>query len=134
MWNQNNTKVVTWIANSIEPQIAISLQSFTKAFEKWNHIKKLYHQTRAIKFYPDTELAKYCQGDKSVEEFYTGFLTLWNEKDSMILAFVPSESASHVLSVQQEAQISQFHINLMPEFESVRADLMNREIPAHSDT
>lgn len=52
----------------------------------------------------------------------------------MILAFVPSESASHVLIVQQEAQISQFLINLMPEFKPVRADLMNREIPADSDT
>lgn len=31
----------------------------------WKHLKRLHHQTnRAWKFYLDTEMAKYCQGDK----------------------------------------------------------------------
>lgn len=79
-----------WILNSIESSIALSLQSFSKANNMWNHLHKLYHQTnKAREFYLDTELAKYCQGDNIVEEYFSGFLTLWNEKDSTIMNNVP---------------------------------------------
>lgn len=62
-WTQNNSKVVTWILNSIEPSISLSLHSFSKASEMWNHLKKLHHQTnKARKFLLDIELSKYNQG------------------------------------------------------------------------
>lgn len=78
----------------------------------WNHLKKLYHQTnKARKFYLDTKLAKCSQGDKTVQEYYNGFLTLWNEKDSMVLSLVPLEFVTHVLDGQQESQINQFLMN-----------------------
>eukprot|EP00268_Persea_americana_P041419 TRINITY_DN41265_c0_g1_i1.p1 TRINITY_DN41265_c0_g1~~TRINITY_DN41265_c0_g1_i1.p1 ORF type:complete len:106 (-),score=18.93 TRINITY_DN41265_c0_g1_i1:642-959(-) len=51
----------------------------------------------------------------------------------MILVSVPSELASHVLSVQQEAHNSQFLINLSSKFKSVTAALMNREMRTDLD-
>lgn len=134
-WSQNNSKVVTWILNSIDPSISLSLHSYKKASEMWTHLKTLYHQTnKARKYYIDTELAKYSQGDKSVQQYYNGFLTLWNEKDSMILENVSSTAHAEVIKVQEESHISQFLMNLRPEFESVRAALMNRETSPHLDT
>lgn len=80
-WNQNNSKVVTWILNSIDSNIALTLQSFYKALDMSNHLRKLYHQTnKARKFYLDTELAKYTQGDTTDQEYYSGFLTYGMKK------------------------------------------------------
>ena len=92
-WNQNNAKVVTWILNSVDPSLSMSLQAFTKASDMWNHMKKLNHQTnKARKFHLDTELAKYCQGDKTAQEYYNGFMALWTERDQMLLYSVSLES------------------------------------------
>lgn len=68
-WDQNNSKVVTWILNSIDTCITLWLQSFSKASEMWTRLRSLYHQVnKAWKFFLDSELAKYDQGDKTVQE------------------------------------------------------------------
>ena len=93
-------------------------------------MKKLYHQVnKARKSHLDTELAKYRQGDKLVQDYYNGYLTLWNEIDSMILSDVPTEALSSVINIQKNAHISQFLMNLRYEYESIRAALLNREVP-----
>lgn len=85
-WRKNNAKVVTWILNSIDQSISLSLQAYTKGSVMWNHLKKLYHQTNKVRrFYLDTELAKYCKVHRNVQEYYNSFLALWTEKDSMLL-------------------------------------------------
>ena len=74
-WNQQNAKVVTWILNSVDPSFTMALQAFTKASDMWAHVKKIYHQqNKARRFHLDTELAKYCQNDKTVRECYNGLL------------------------------------------------------------
>lgn len=66
------------------------------------NIRKIYHQDNiARKFYLDTELAKYNQGDKIVQEYLNEFLTFWNGKDSMTVDFVPKESKSQVTDIER---------------------------------
>lgn len=94
----------------------------------WSHSKKIYHQTnKARKYLIDTELAKYNQGDKGVQEYYNGFLTLWHEKESMVLETVSIALGLKAIKLQEKSHISQLLMNLRPEFESVMATLMNRE-------
>lgn len=113
-WNQNNAKVVTWIVNSVDLPVSISLQAFTNASDMWDHLKKLYHQTnKARKFHLDTEVAKYCHGDKSVQEYYSGFLALWTERDQMLLHSVSLDFLPQALKLQEELHISQFLMNLI---------------------
>ena len=128
-WVQNNSKVVTWILNSIDSSLSISLQSFSKASEMWFHLQSIYHQVnKARKFYFDSKLAKYNQGDRTFQEYYNGFLALQIEKYSIILATVKTEAKYEVQRIQEESHISQFFMNLKPEFESVRSALMNKEV------
>lgn len=79
-------------------------------------------------------MPKYSQGEKTIQEYYNGFLTLWHEKDSMILDTVDTATHSQVMKLQEESHISQFLMNLHPEFESVQATLMNRETCLNLDT
>lgn len=96
----------------------ICLQSFSKAYDMWNHLHKLYHQTnKARKFYLDTVPAKYCQGSKTVQKNFSGFLALSNEMNSMMLKDVPSAFLIHVKKIKKESHVSQFQMDLRPEFE-----------------
>ena len=101
-WSKENAKVVTWILNSIDPSLAVALQAYTTATDMWAHLKKVYHQTnKARKFHLDSEIAKYTQGDKSVHEYFNGFLTLWTEKGSMLIQTVSSGFLSEALQLQE---------------------------------
>ena len=79
----------------------------------WAHLKKVYHQTnKAWKFHLDSEIAKYSQGDKTVQEYFNGFLTLWTERDSMLIQTVSFGFLYEALQLQEETHISQFLMNL----------------------
>lgn len=85
-WEQNNSKVITWILNSIDTSISLSLQSYYKASDMWSHLQSLYHQVnKARKYFLDREIAKYNQGDKSVQDYYSGFPALQGQKQFLIL-------------------------------------------------
>ena len=67
----------------------MALQAFTTSPDMWQHMKKIYQQqNKARRFHLDTALAKYCQNDKSIREYYNGFLALWIERDQMPLQSV----------------------------------------------
>lgn len=92
----------------------------------WDQMKKLYQQTnKARKFYFDIKIANYCQGDKTVQKYYSGFLALWTEKDLILFHSRTSEFLPRALKFEKEVHISQFLVNLHSKFESVRAALMN---------
>ena len=134
-WYKENAKVITWILNSIDQSLAIALQAYATASNMWAHLKKVYHQTnKARKFLLDSEIAKYNQGDKFMQEYFNGVLTVWTERDSMLIQTVSSGFLSKAFKLQEETHISQFLMNLRPEFQSVRSALMNRENSANLDT
>ena len=72
--------------------------------------------------------------DKSVQEYYHGFLTLWHENDTMVLDTISTALRPGALKLQMESHIKQFLMHLRLEFESVWAALMNREIFPDLDT
>ena len=44
-WSKENTKVITWMLNSIDSSLVVALQAHTTAADMWAHLKKIYHQT-----------------------------------------------------------------------------------------
>ena len=114
--------MITWILNSIDSSLVVALQAYSTAVDMWSHLKKIYHQTnKARKFHLDSEIAKFTQGDRSVQEYFNGFLILWTERDSMLIQTVSHGFLSEALKLQEETHISQFLMNLRPEFESVQS-------------
>ena len=70
-WSKVNAKVITWILNSIDSSLAVALQAYTTAADTWAHLKKIYHQTnKARKFHLDSEIVKFTQGARSVQEYF----------------------------------------------------------------
>ena len=134
-WNQHNAKVITSILNSVDPSFSMALQAFTMASDMWKHMKKIYHQqNKARRFHLDIEFARYCQNDKSVQEYYNGFLALWTERDQMLLQYVSAAFLPQALKLHEEQHVGQFLMNLRSEFEPIQAALMNREIYPDLDT
>jgi hypothetical protein len=95
--------------------------------EIWDYFRRIYSQNNsAKKFQVEMCIANYKQGNLSIEQFYAGFLNPWSEYTGIIYSKIPKESLKALYLVYAESQRDQFLMKLRPEFEAVRASLINQ--------
>ncbi|XP_058111171.1 uncharacterized protein LOC131254186 [Magnolia sinica] len=126
-WTTNNSKVVTWILNSVESNIAINLTSFETASEIWAYLKRCYQQSNhARRYQVEYELSKLQQGALSIQDFYSKLTTsLWHEIQLMD-PVIPVAAVETVKILRDTSKLIQFLYKLRSEFEPTQATLMNR--------
>ena len=49
VWEANNSKIITWINNSVEHSIGMQLAKYDYAKEVWDHLARLYTQSNFAK-------------------------------------------------------------------------------------
>ncbi|XP_050889246.1 uncharacterized protein LOC127094459 [Lathyrus oleraceus] len=134
-WETKYAQIITWILNSIYPQMINNLRSFSTAQEMWNYLKRIYNQENSAKhFQLELEIANYKQGALSIQEYYSGFLNIWTKHSSIIDANVPKTSLVVVQEVYNTSERDQFLMKLRLEFEVVRGALLNRNPVPSLDT
>ncbi|KAJ0075453.1 hypothetical protein Patl1_35235 [Pistacia atlantica] len=104
-WDAKDNQIMSWILGSMEPHLILSLRP---------------HSLRLA-------IANYTQGDLSVQDYYSGFRTLWNDYSDLVTAKVSAEGLEAVQLVHKTSQKDQFLMKLRPDFESIRASLVNRD-------
>ncbi|XP_050877608.1 uncharacterized protein LOC127081390 [Lathyrus oleraceus] len=135
VWETKDAQIITWILNSIDPQMINNLRSFSTAQEMWNYLKRIYNQDNSAKrFQLELDIANYKQGDLSIQEYYSGFLNLWTKHSAIIHAKVPKTSLAVVQEVYNTSGRDQFLMKLRSEFEVVRGALLNRNHVPSLDT
>ena len=73
----------------MEPHLILSLRPHRSAKAMWDYLKQVYNQDNNARcFHLELAIANYTQGDLSVQEFYYGFLTLWNDYSDLVTAKV----------------------------------------------
>jgi hypothetical protein len=126
-WEDKDAQVITWILACVEPQMINNLRSFSTAKEMWDHLKTIYNLNNAAKrFQLELDIANYRQGPMSIQDYYSGFLNLWAEHSAILHADVPQTSLAAIQKIYEVSKRDQFLMKLRPEFEVVRAALLNR--------
>ena len=87
----------------------------------------VYNQDNSAKrFHLEYEMANFTQGSLSIEEYFSGFQTLWDDYCDIVYANVPTTALSTVREVHATSKRNQFLMKLRPDFEIARSNLMNR--------
>jgi hypothetical protein len=93
----------------------------------WEYLRRVYYQeSSARKYHPELEIAKFNQGNLTIQQFYTEFINLWSEFSGIVSSTVPQTAIAAFRDVHASSQRDQFLMKLRPEFENVRAGLLNR--------
>lgn len=59
-WVSGNSRIMSWILGSVEPQIGINLRPYQTATDMWNYLKSIYHHdNEAQKYQIDLEIHEY---------------------------------------------------------------------------
>ncbi|KAH0688728.1 hypothetical protein KY289_016086 [Solanum tuberosum] len=133
-WKIKDARVMTWILGSIDPLIVLNLRPYKTSKAMWDYLQKVYNQDNsARRFQLEYEIANYSQGGLSVQDYFSGFQNLWAEFTDIVYAKIPTESLSVIQAVHEQSKRDQFLMKLRSDFESVRSNLMNRDLSPSLD-
>ncbi|CAN6709012.1 unnamed protein product [Malus baccata var. baccata] len=124
-WEMNNSKIITWINNSVDLAIGMQLAKFSTSKEVWDHLAKLYTKANFAKRYQlEMEIRTIQQGDKSIQVFYNELTNLWDQ-----LALSEPEELGIVklyCKYREEQLLVQFLMPFRDEFETLRSSILHR--------
>ena len=126
-WEIHDARVMTWFLSSVESHLVLNLRPYKTAAAMWTYLNTVYNQDNSAKrFHLEYEMANFTQGSLSIEEYYSGFQTLWPDYYDIVYANVPTATLSAVREVHATSKRDQFLMKLRPDFEIARSNLMNR--------
>ena len=85
-WATKDAQIMSWILGSVESQFILSLRPHKSAKAMWDYLTQVYHQdNNARRFQLELSIGNYTQGDLTIQEYYFGFFTLWNDYSDLSL-------------------------------------------------
>ncbi|PNY00259.1 hypothetical protein L195_g023535, partial [Trifolium pratense] len=82
-WDRCNTMIMSWLCNSVEPEIAQSILWMDSASDIWKDLKDHFYQGDIFRISDiQEEIYSLKQGDCSISTYYTRMKKLWQELDN----------------------------------------------------
>ena len=126
-WEIHDARVMTLLLSSVESHLVLNLRPYKTAAAMWTYLNTVYNQDNSAKrFHLEYEMANFTQGSLSIEEYFSGFQTLWADYCDIVYANVPTIVLSAVREVHATSKRDQFLMKLRPDFEIARSNMMNR--------
>ncbi|KAL6509554.1 hypothetical protein OROGR_022864 [Orobanche gracilis] len=126
IWDTNNSKIITWINNSVEHRIGMQLAKFDTAKEVWDYLGKLYVRSNfAVQYQMEADIRALVQTEgMSIEDFYNKMTVLWDQlavtETAELRAFEP------YIGRREEQRLVQFLMALRTDFELIRGSILHR--------
>ncbi|KAK4478679.1 hypothetical protein RD792_014172 [Penstemon davidsonii] len=125
IWETNNSKVITWINNSVECSIGMQLAKYECANDVWDHLTKLYTQSNFAKRYQlEHDIRALEQNDLGIQEFYTLMSNLWDQL--ALTEPMDLRGNSSFITYREEQRLVQFLMALRNDFEGIRGSILHR--------
>ncbi|RHN70428.1 putative transcription factor interactor and regulator CCHC(Zn) family [Medicago truncatula] len=122
---KSNSKIITWINNSVDQSIGVQLAKYDTAKEIWDHLKRLYVQSNFAKRYQlESDIRALKQNNMTIQEFYSAMTNLWDQ-----LALMESNQLKAVkayIDQREEQRLVWFLMALRDDFEGLRGGILHR--------
>ncbi|GAU44048.1 hypothetical protein TSUD_300180 [Trifolium subterraneum] len=132
-WDRCNTMVMSWLSNSVDPEISQSILWMDTTLEIWKELKDRFYQGDVFRISDiQEEFYTLKQGDSSISAYYTKMKKLWQELDN----FRPiPETSCHdncqaiakMREYKDSDQVIRFLKGLNDQYSAVRSQIMLKE-------
>ena len=96
-WEIHDARVMTWLLSSVESHLVLNLRLYKTAAAMWTYLNTVYNQDNSAKrFHLEYEMTNFTQGSLSIEEYFSGFQTLWADYCDIVYVNVPTTALSDV--------------------------------------
>ena len=126
-WEIHDARVMTWLLSSVESHLVLNSRPYKTTAAMWTYLNMVYNQDNSAKrFHLEYEMANFTQGSLFIEEYFSGFQTLWANYFDIVYANVPTAALSAIREVHATIKRDQFLMKLRPDFEIARSNMINR--------
>ncbi|KAK2388029.1 putative mitochondrial protein [Trifolium repens] len=129
-WDRCNTMIMSWLSNSVDPEISQSILWMDSAAEIWKDLKERFYQGDVFRISDiQEEIFTLKQGDCTISTYYTKIKKLWQELDN----FRPIPTSNCVAncaaiakmkSYKDSDQVIRFLKGLNEQYSAVRSQIM----------
>jgi hypothetical protein len=112
-WEGRDAKIASWLLSFDEPHMVNNLRGFTTIKQMWDYLRQIFYQDNSTrKFQLELDIGNYCQGNHSIEQFYSNFLNLWSDYFGLVHSKVPKNALVALQAVHSKSQQDQFFMKL----------------------
>ncbi|KAF3772138.1 hypothetical protein EJ110_NYTH58653 [Nymphaea thermarum] len=130
-WKGDNNIVMSWIMNSVQPQIASTIAYYTSAKQMWDFLKQTYSNDKNVSkiLQVEEELLNLQQGDQSLAQYFASLKSIYER----LKALRPPCPTCHKTHGEQ-SMVAKFLQGLSPEYAVAKAQMLTgAEIPDLAD-
>jgi len=129
-WMKCDSMVVSWLLNSMVPEMSEAFLYVNSAQELWDELTKRFGESNGpLLFHLEKEISELYQGGDPVAVYYTKLKRLWDEISDMSDIPIctcpetcPSIKKGHELD--QRKKVMQFLMHLNDEYEAIRGQIL----------
>lgn len=134
LWESENSKVMSWLINSMIPEVGENFLLYDTAYDVWEAVKETYSNKDNIseRFRIEGVLHEVKQGASTVVEYYNNLSRLWQQEDMFNkLNWKCTEDGSVFRAYLEEMRIFKFLIGLNDNLDEVRGRILSiKPIPS----
>lgn len=129
-WQRCNDTVISWLLNTISPEISSSIVYIPLATDIWNDLNIRFTQSNGPRLYEiKKDLASLTQNSMLVSTYFTKFKTLWDELVNLThVAKCTCKCTCGVLKLQEvcdeNMKVTPFLMGLNDMFTNIRGQLL----------
>ncbi|KAF3777265.1 hypothetical protein EJ110_NYTH46202 [Nymphaea thermarum] len=126
-WKEDNNIVMSWIMNSVQPQIASTIAYYTSAKQMWDFLKQTYSNDKNVNkiLQVEEELLNLQQGDQSLAQYLASLKSI-SERLKALRPPCPTCYKTHV----EQSMVAKFLQGLSSEYAVAKAQMLTgAEIP-----
>jgi len=121
-WDDEDSLIMTWLWNSMTPEISRNCMFFSTAKEIWENLCQTYSMKT------DTAACHTSQGSLSVTNYYGMLNSLWIELDQyQNLKMKCTNDSIALAQFLERVRIFKFLSGLNPEFDPIRIQILEKE-------
>ncbi|KAL9691544.1 hypothetical protein QQ045_011968 [Rhodiola kirilowii] len=83
-WDKCNNVVLSWIINSVSPEIGSSLIHFIDCMHAWEDLEERFSGSNDFTIFSiQQEISMLSQEEKSIAQYYNKLIQLWGDEDAL---------------------------------------------------
>ncbi|XP_020411497.1 uncharacterized protein LOC109946852 [Prunus persica] len=124
LWNQCNSMILSWLAHSVEPDLAKAVVHAKTVHQVWQDFKDQFSQKNAPTIYQiQKSIASLSQGTMTVSDYYKKLKDLWDELETYQTPLTCNEMKAHNTQ-KEEDRMMQFLMGLNDTYNGVRGNIL----------
>eukprot|EP00257_Ricinus_communis_P027026 XP_025014440.1 uncharacterized protein LOC112536078 [Ricinus communis] len=129
-WDAENSKVMTWLVNSMEEDISSNYMCYHTAKELWDNVNLMYsdlgNQSQIYEIM--LKLGEIHQGEDSTTKYFNSLKRLWQDLELFnFYEWKSIDDCNHYKKKVEDDRIFKFLMGLNVEFDEVRGRIIGRQ-------